>query len=162
MVALTTNTGFGIDPSQMQQRMQQRLADADTDQSNSLSKVEAQEALQKPGMSEAMFDKLFSQADIDGNGEISQQEQQDMLAHMEQRMREMGPGESSGFGPGNGSSSTLESLLESLSEDAEDDDEKSEFEKALAQLRDDPKSTTNQQFAKGLINDAVTPINTTA
>lgn len=160
MIPISGNPPPGFDPAQMQQR----FADADTDQNSSISKAEAQEAVGGSGLSEAMFDKMFTKMDSNGDGELSSDEQAEMLAQMEKRMEKFaggGGGEFSMFG-NNDSDSTLESLLESLSSDSEDDEEPSEFDKALEKLREDPNSAENRRYASELINDKLPVINTTA
>lgn len=158
---ISGNQSAGFDPAQMQQKMQQRLQDADSDGNLSLSKAEAKDAVSGVGMSDSMFEKAFTKMDADGDGEVSQQEQEDMFAEMEARMEKISGGGL--FSVGNtGSDSTFQSLLDSLTNSEEDSDKKSEYQKALEQLRENPQSKQAQKQAGDIINRDIPTINTTA
>lgn len=126
----------GFDPQQMMQKMQEKLSTADVDGSGGVSKAELTELAQADGKPTHIMDKMFSKADANGDGELSEQEQQEMFTKMEQRMAQM---QSGGFGAigayTDAQDSSFKSLLESLQSNSDDDKEKDDLQSAIDKLQ---------------------------
>lgn len=100
----------------MLQKAQDKLKAADSDQNGAISFAEAEGAAQESGRSGDMLNKMFNKMDSNGDGELSQQEQEQMFAKMEERMAMMKSSLSpSGINQGNFNS--FQNLLDSLTDD---------------------------------------------
>jgi Ca2+-binding EF-hand superfamily protein len=154
-----SNSGYSpFNPAEFQRNAQKAFSAADSDENGTVSKSEATSALQDKGMSDNAIDKMFSQMDGNGDGEISSQEQADAFEKMQERMASMQGG--MGFNQQTESASLFESLLQSLSEDQEEDDE--EINDLLEKLKEDPTSDEVKQEASNLINQRIPAVDTTA
>ena len=79
----------GFDPQAMLQKAQDKLTAADSDQNGAISFAEAENAAKESGHSGNMFTIMFEKMDSNGDGELSQQEQEQMFTKMEERMAMM-------------------------------------------------------------------------
>lgn len=114
-------SGFsGFDPQAMMQRAQERMAAADTDGNGAVSFGEAEASVKENGGSGDMLNKMFEKADSNGDGELSQQEQDQMFSHMEDQMAKMKSMMSPTGGSGQGNFNSFKSLLDSLNQTEED------------------------------------------
>jgi len=150
---------MGMSPNQMAQSMQDRFKNADTDESGSVSKEEFISGAGEDRDS-ATIEKMFARLDSDGDGEITQVEQDAMLEQMSERADKMAQIKASG----GGSDDMFASLLESLSNDDEDEDDKATD--LISQLKEkfDNGQLSEQDIAQSMmeINKQFPRINTTA
>ncbi len=139
------STGFKMDPSQMMQQMQDRLAAADVDESGSISKAELTENAPE-GANQTKIDKMFERLDQDADGEISAEEQEALMEQMAERINSLPSGISSMSSQQN--FDTFSNLLDTL-EQSSDDEEQSDF---LAQLKSKLSNDdlTDQELASTL------------
>jgi len=149
---------MGMSPNQMAQSMQDRFKNADTDESGSVSKEEFVSGAGEDRDS-ATIEKMFARLDSDGDGEITQVEQDAMLEQMSERADKMAQIKAAG-----GSSDDMfASLLESLSSDEEEEENSNDL---ISQLKAqfDNGELTEQDIAQSMmeINKQFPRINTTA
>ena len=117
-------SGFsGFDPQAMMQKAQSNIKAADTDQNGVISFAEAQSSVNENGGSTEMLNKMFTKGDANGDGELSQQEQEKMFAHMEEQMAKMKSMMPTTVSNGQGNFNSFQSLLDSLI--AEEDESES-------------------------------------
>ena len=154
-----SNSGYGgFNFAELQKAARQAFVDADADESGSISKTEATQAAQDSGLPDSALNKMFSQMDSDGDGEISAQEKSDAYERMQERMASM-QGSPSISGQTE-SASLFESLLQSLSDDQEEEDE--ELDDLIAKLKEDPQSDELNREAANVIDQRIPVIDTTA
>lgn len=112
---MNTISGFsGFDPQAMMQKVQNNIKAADTDKNGAISFTEAQSSVNEKGGSSEMLNKMFSIGDANGDGELSQQEQDQMFAQMEEHMAKIKSMMPSTVPGGQGSFNSFQSLLDSL------------------------------------------------
>jgi len=148
----------GFNPSQMMHKMNDNFKAADTDGSNTLTKSELTNAISSKGMDLSHVDKIFDQMDADGNGEVSLQEHQDMLAEMEQRMSSLIGGENakteSGF-------DSIKTLLETIEASTKDDDQKKRLNEMLEKMQSNDFSESDLSGPISLLTSMLRPIDAT-
>lgn len=125
-------SGFGgFDPQAMLQKAKDNMQAADADNNGAISFAEAEASVNEKGGSTDMLNKMFEKGDANGDGELSEQEQQQMFAHMEEQMAKMKSMMSPAGSSGSGNFDSFQSLLDSLSNE---DDEESTSSQYLDQL----------------------------
>ncbi len=138
------SSSIKMDPAQMMQKMQDKLAAADTNQNGSISKAELTESAPK-GANQSKIDEMFARLDADENGEVSAEEQQAMMDQMTERMSSLSNGENpmaaQGLDP-------FSDLLDALEKSPEDKKE-SNF---LVQLKSQQNNNklNEQEFTRSL------------
>ena len=154
------NCSSGINPSQMMTGMGDRFKTADTDGSEAVSKQEFVKAMEDTGFNTNKMEKMFSKMDSNGDGEISHQEQLDMMSMMEQRMGSlMGSG---GSGRSQEGFDSVTALLESLQRESDNDDEQQMLQEALEKMRSKGHDESAMSESLSLINGIIPGINTSA
>lgn len=125
-------SGFGstdvqrFDSQSMINKARENIQAADADNNGAISFAEAEASVKEYGGPGEMLNKMFDKADANGDGELSEQEQQQMFNHVEEQMAKlksmMTPADNAGQGGFNQSRhDSFQSLLNSLT--AEDDEE---------------------------------------
>ena len=133
---------------------------ADTDGSETVSKQEFISALEETGLDTSKMDMIFSRIDSNGDGQISSQEQQDMMSMMEQRMGSLMGGSGGKSGEGFNSVTTL---LETLQSESDSDVEKQRLQDALDNMRTGGHSSESAMSESlSLINGMIPGINASA
>jgi len=158
MSSISGNFGAGFNPSQMMQGMAEKLKAADTDGNEAVSKQEFVNSMEESGLDTTKMDKMFSRMDANGDGEVSLQEQQDMMSIMEQRMGSL-------MGNGGGSQesfNSVETLLEALQSESDSDDEKQRLQDTLDKIRTEGYNESTMSESLSLINDVIPAVNTSA
>lgn len=150
----------GFNLADLQNSMQQKFKAADIDESGSVSKSEASEAMSDKGISEAAFDKMFEKMDQNGDGEITETEQKAIFEQMQERISSM---QSMMSEPSRTESASLfESLLNSLKDDQEDESGSDNLDELIAKLQQDPQSEAVQKEVATVINNQIPMIDTMA
>lgn len=111
-----------------QESINQRFAEMDADESGGLSIEELSANTEEKGIDQDRMLKMMERADMDGNGEVSQQEMSDMMEKMKEKMKQMGGGFSQSFGAGQVGTEqqTIDDLLESLGVNDDEDNSQSQ------------------------------------
>ena len=162
MSEINCNSCSGANQSQMMQHMQQMRDKAKTaglDGNEAISKQDFVQVMEESGQAGAKTEKMFSQMDSNGDGELSQQEREAMREMMQQRM-----GSFKGNGGGNEEEfNSISSLLETLQNDTDDDDKKQNIQDILDKMQSKGgrnESTMNDSLS--LINEIIPTVNTSA
>lgn len=158
MTSINGASGLNINPVQISEKIQDRFASTDIDESGTLSKEEF--LANAPDKAPAsILDKVFARMDADGNGEVSAEEHQTMIDEMSQRMKNMPkPGESSSYASFN----NFKDMLESLANDEEDDDKSSSIKDLLAKLETQNYDQQSMATSMATINNMYPKIETEA
>ena len=159
MNSIGSNFASGFNPGQMTQKMNENFQNADTDASGTLSRTEAQEIAESQGIDSAKFDKMFDRMDANGDGEVSLQEQEDMIKAMEERMANFAGG---GFSNESESFDSVKTLMESLSADTSDEDKKQQLEEMIEKMKSEGYSQEGLSESVSLLNDLLPPVNVQA
>ena len=120
---------LGFNLHQMKQGANDRFKAADIDGNEVVSKKEFSDFMEQRGFDTNKTNKIFNRVDGNGDGQISQNEHQDMISFMEQRMGLMTgeAGSKQGF-------DVLKSLLESLQNESHRDDKKQRLQDVLERV----------------------------
>ncbi|MFK5986771.1 MAG: hypothetical protein QM479_15300 [Pseudomonadota bacterium] len=162
MSGINCNSCSGVNQNQMMQHMQQMRDKAKTaglDSNEAISKQDFVQAMGENGQDDAKMEKMFSQMDSNGDGEVSQQEREAMREMMQQRM-----GSFNGNGGGNQKDfNSVSSLLETLKNDTDDDEQKQKLQDILDKMQSKGgrnESTMNDSLS--LINEMLPTVNISA
>lgn len=154
-------SGFGgFQPTEIQQKMQDRFSALDTDQSGSLTLEEVKASSETTGADASKIENMFSRFDANGDGEVTAQEQQQGLEAFQERLEQFQSGVLSSHGFGE-QANNLESLLQSLNEDSDDEEQKQKLENL--QQRFEQEGANGKLIADSVseINGILPPIDTT-
>jgi Ca2+-binding EF-hand superfamily protein len=115
--------GAGFSPVQLMGKMTERFERADVNQDGAVSRGEMSAAMEANGRDSSFADRIFGRMDADGDGLITQQEQQAGMQAMIEKM-------SSIFSRTDGEQSfdAIQALLDQLSSSERDDDTKNRLE----------------------------------
>ena len=156
MTTINGAAGFGMNPVQMRENLQDRFESTDIDGSGALSKDEFL-ANAPENAPTSILDKVFARMDADGNGEVSSQEQQSMIDEMAQRMKNrLKPDESSSYT----NVDTFKVLLESLANNEEDSDKSSAVEDLLTKLEEQGYDKQSMAKSMATINNMYPKVDT--
>ena len=162
MNAISGSLSSGFNPSEMLQKMNERFNAADKDGDLAVSKTEFSDIMNSQGVSQTRIEKIFTRLDANGNGEISQQEQQDIMSKMQQRMSSISGGSTvdgnftqSGFEP-------INTLLNSLHNQSDNQQEKDKIRNQIDKLQNNRFDSNVMSDSLSLIDELVPSINTNA
>lgn len=158
-------SGFGgFNPAEIQQRMQSRFNNADTDGSGGVSLAEAVDAAPE-GADTSRMEKMFNQMDSNGDGEVTQEEREAMMQAVQERIQSiannlMGGGD--GGSDDSGNKDPFNMLLQALAGDQDDNsDVKEELNELMEKLQEEGRTKENMMSAAQHIQTLIPSISLT-
>lgn len=86
MIGKSGQVNFGSDLQLMRQGAGERFKAADADSNEGVSRKEFGDFIEQAGVDAKIANKIFDRLDLDDDGQISQNEQQDVMRLVEQRL----------------------------------------------------------------------------
>ena len=86
MIGKSGQVNFGSDLKLMRQGAGERFKAADADSNEGVSRKEFDDFIEQAGVDAKIANKIFDRLDLDDDGQISQNEQQDVMRLVEQRL----------------------------------------------------------------------------
>jgi Ca2+-binding EF-hand superfamily protein len=157
MSTIGSNLGGAFDPASMMQQMKDRFKTADIDGSGSVSKAEFTQAGTDNGLQSNKIEKIFAKIDSNSDGQISQQEHEAMLNHMQSRMESL-----MGSNDSVANFDAVMSLMEVLQAGSTSKDTKQQIEESLEKLRSAGNSEQSVNESLSRINNLIPQIDTWA
>lgn len=131
MIGNSGQVNFGSDLQLMRQGAGERFKAADADSNEGVSRKEFGDFIEQAGVDAKIANKIFDRLDLDDDGQISQNEQQDVMRLVEQRLGGLKSREAvskEGF-------DEVESLIASLQNESSVSDKNQRLQDAVQKIR---------------------------
>lgn len=170
MRRLEMNTLSGVAPSGVNQadtlaKISERFEAFDSDMSGTLSKTEISDYRSARGLDTSRIDKVFDWLDVDGNGDVSQQEHEQRLMMLAERAQghtrpdnyanHARPDSNEGFG-------ALKTLFETIDTSLADDEQMDQVQRLRERIEAEGYSRENLSSMVSFLSEIIPRIDSTA